>query len=42
MFSLLPSPRLSAVLGGGLDAAVEVTVVDAAIVVTVVDAAIVV
>ena len=42
IFSLPLSPRLSAVVDGGLDAAVEVTVLDAAVIVTVVDAAVVV
>ena len=41
-YSLLLSPRLPAVLDGGMDAAVVVTVVDMAVVVTVVDAAVVV
>ena len=42
IFSLPLSPRLSAILDGGLDVAVEVIVVDAAVVVAVVDAAVVV
>ena len=41
-YSLPLSPRLPAVLDGGMDAAVVVTVVDTAVVVTVVDAAVVV
>ena len=41
-YSLPLSPRLPAVLDGGMDTAVVVTVVDTAVVVTVVDAAVVV
>ena len=40
IFSLPLSPRLSAILGGGLDAAVVATVVDAAVVVSAMDAAV--
>ena len=42
LYSLPPSSRLPAILDGGMDAAVVVTVVDTAVVVTVVDAAVVV